>query len=615
MSDKKYRRRDFLQKVANREEEEILTTENDPLFQKFARKNLSEKRVYSPEAEKDEHTAARIGNVTTGLNPYAGTWSEREVLHLLRRTGFGATPAQVASYLAMGVSNAVDTLCIFPSTPSAPSATPLNHYQGAYVDPNIALGNSWTSDNLSYGSLNTSLHQSINSQRQNSLIYWTWGVWLNDAGGIREKMVQFWYHFIPVDFDDVRSLVSNSATMCNDYMSYFRNNALGNFKTIIKDIAKQPAMLYYLGNHYSTATAPNENFARELLELFTMGKDPVQNYTEPDIQEAAKVFSGWRLSSSINPYPFVVAFNSTFHNTSNKTFSSNFGPTTITGLSGASGATEFDAFFNMLFNYQAVTISKYICRRLYRYFVYYDIDVNVETNVIVPLAAALVTNNWNMAPIVKMLLKSDHFYDMANRGVMIKSPFDLVAGTLRTFNVNTTPATGTSQLTNQYTIWSNLNSQTKNNMEQAMGLVPNVSGWKAYYQDPTYYQNWINSNTIQKRSGYMTSLLNGYTTGSTSIKIDPIAFVQQFPNTTLQNPDLLVDMVVLYLLPVDLTPTYKDTLKTQNLLNNQTNNNYWTVAWNDYANNPTNTSYKNTVTTRLKALLSAILQLAEYQLM
>ena len=73
-----------------------------------------------------------------------------------------------------------------------------------------------------------------------------------------------------------------------------------------------------------------------------------------------------------------------------------------------------------------------------------------------------------------------------------------------------------------------------------MGMVPTVSGWKAYYQEPAYYQNWINSNTIQQRATLITNFINGFTRGSTSIKIDPIAFVQQFPDTTIQDPDMLI---------------------------------------------------------------------------
>ena len=398
-------------------------------------------------------------------------------------------------------------------------------------------------------------------------------------------------------------------------MNLLRNNALGNFKTLIKDVAKTPAMLVYLGNQYSTATVPNENFARELMELFTMGKVPTQNYIENDVIAASKVFSGWRVSGFSTAYPLVSAFNSGYHNQADKTFSLNFGNTIIYNQTGANGANEFDIFFDLLFTQQQDTIAKYLCRRIYRYFIYYDIDANIEANVIVPLAALLVANNWQMAPVMSTLFKSEHFFDMANRGVMIKNPVDFITGTLRTLNINTTPAAGATQVVNQYTVWNYFQSYGLNNLEQGMGMVPTVSGWKAYYQEPAFYQNWINSNTIQQRATLITNFINGFTRGSTSIKIDPIAFVQQFPDTTIQDPDMLIDTIVQYLLSVDLAASFKSDTKIQTLLGGQVTNNYWTTAWNNYKGAPTNTSYLNIVKTRLNSLLTTILQLAEYQLM
>ena len=295
-------------------------------------------------------------------------------------------------------------------------------------------------------------------------------------------------------------------------------------------------------------------------------------------------------------------------------FSAFFGNTTITNQAGVNGANEFDIFFDLLFTQQQTTIAKYICRRLYRFFVYYDIDANIEANVIVPLSALLVSNNWNIAPVVSTLLKSEHFFDVANKGVMIKSPVDFIAGTLRTLNINTTPVAGATQVVNQYTIWNYFQNYALNNMDQGLGLVPNVSGWKAYYQDPTYYQNWINSNSIQKRAGLLTSFINGFTTGTLSIKIDPIAFVQQFPNATIQDPDLLINAIVPYLFTIDLPPTYKNDTKVATLLAGQVTNSYWTTAWNNYIASPT-TANANIVKTRLNSLLTTFLQLAEFQLM
>lgn len=627
MGNKKLSRKGFLKNLAGvaAKESEVLSdvppTEPDPLFKKYARKSLGPRR-YSQQIEVPNpggpgpETTARVGNVTSGLNPYAGPLTVWDAAHLLRRVGFGVKKSDLDAVMALTPSAAVDSFLVV-NAPSNPSPTPVNHYNNSAVDSSgVVLGNSWTTTNLSYAT--GSNDGTVNSHRQNSLIAWSWGLCINENTTIREKMTLFWYHFIPVNFDDVRGMQNNSSTMCHDYMALLRANALGNFKTLIKAIAKSPAMLVYLSNQYSTASVPNENFARELMELFTLGKVPTQNYTEPDIIAASKVFSGWRVPSFVAAYPFNPGFNSAYHNQTNKVFSQFFGPNptnTIVNQAGAAGANEFDIFFDMLFTYQQDTIAKYICRRLYRFFVYYDIDANVEANVIVPLANFLVTSNWEMAPVVAKLLKSEHFYDMANKGVMIKSPIDLIAGLIRTFNVNTTAvATTNPQVVNQYTIWQYFQSYALNNMEQGYGLVPNVSGWKAYYQEPMFYQNWINSYSIQKRASLLTAFISGFTTGGLSIKIDAVTFVQQWPNATVQDPDLLIDVLIQYMLPIDLPAQYKTDTKVQTLLAGQVTNNYWTTAWNNYIANPT-TANLNTVKTRLNSLLTTLLQLAEFQLM
>lgn len=589
---------------------------DDPLFKKYSRKSLGNRvyttRVEVPSLNDDNASTLRVGNVTSGITPYAGAWNIWHVTHLLRRTSFGVKKADIDALLALTPGSAVDAMLAI-SAPTVPSATPLNYYQNTLPDSGgIALGASWTSNNLTYVNANDDTN---NYYRQLSLSSWLWGLYINDNATIREKMTLFWYHFIPVNFDDVRGMQGNSATMCNDYINLLRTNALGNFKTLIKAIAKTPAMLVYLSNQYSTASVPNENFARELMELFTMGKAPSQNYTESDIIAASKVFSGWRVPSFTAAYPFAPGFNSSYHNQGSKTFSAFFNNTTIANQAGAAGANEFDIFFDMQFTQQGTTIAKYVCRRLYRFFVYYDIDANVEANVIAPLSNVLLTNNWDMGITVSTLLKSEHFFDVVNKGVMIKSPVDFIAGTIRTLNIGTTPAAGATQVVNQYTIWNYFQNYALNNLEQGLGLVPNVSGWKAYYQEPAFYQNWINSNAIQRRAALLTSFINGFTQGTLSIKFDPIAYVQQFPNTTIQDPDLLIDAIIPQLFAVDLPAQYKTDTKVSTLLAGQVTNSYWTTAWNNYTGTPSNTSYANIVKTRLNSLLTTFLQLAEFQLM
>ncbi len=453
---------------------------------------------------------------------------------------------------------------------------------------------------------------------------WSFGLTLNGDISIREKMVWFWYHFIPIDFESIFQssnsyINTNSARTFYRYLKLFRDNALGNFKTLIRAVCTEPAMMYYLNNQVNTASAPDENFARELMELFTLGKDdPLNQYTQADVVAAAKVLTGWRVQN-LNTATPVTNFLSASHSTGNKQFSSYFNDAVITYQSGAAGANELDSLLNMIFS-KSLVVSQYICRRLYRYFVYYDIDANIEANVIAPLAQTFVANNWNIKPVLEQLFKSEHFFDVANRGVYIKSPFDAVAGMINMLALNTADA----NIEWQYRIWSRFNDNYCLGMDQQMGTIPNVSGWNAYYQTPAYHEYWINSNSIQKRFSFIKNMFDGFTitsvfnTGTTtlrSFKVDVIAFAQQFGNTIASDPDALTAICIKYLIPIDLSQPQKDQMKLNTLLTGQTTNSYWTTAWNNYIAAPTDATKKGIVDSRIRNLLSSICQLAEYQLM
>ena len=142
---------------------------------------------------------------------------------------------------------------------------------------------------------------------------------LNSDDTIREKMVWFWYHFIPIDFESIFQssnsyINTNCARIFYSYFKLFRDNALGNFKTLIRKVATEPAMMYYLNNQANSASAPDENFARELMELFTLGKDPASQYTQDDVIAAAKVLTGWRVQG-LNTANVVTNFVPSAHST------------------------------------------------------------------------------------------------------------------------------------------------------------------------------------------------------------------------------------------------------------------------------------------------------------
>ena len=586
----------------------------DPLFEKYSRKIFNGRRYSSAEKfYENKNTSSnlleRVTPVLSGLNAYAGVWTEREALHLLKRTGFGFKKQDVDTLLGLSFSNAVDLVLNVSNVAPTP---PINFYQNFKPDENnLPYGADWTNNAF----IDSDIGNDTNFQRTVSLSAWQVGLALNQDITIREKMTLFWYHLMPIDFEQVSNSSNqycntNSARICYKYIKMCRDFSTGNFKSLLRNMATQPAMMFYLNNQSNQKDAPDENFAREIMELFTLGKDNTNIYAQTDVVEAAKVLTGWRVQN-LNTNTEATNFIPNRHETSTKQFSSFFNNTAIPN----SGINEIDLFIDMIFG-KSENVSKYICRRIYRFFVYYDIDENIENNVITPLAQHFVASNWNIKPVLEKLFKSEHFYDMANRGVFIKSPFDVIIGSLRTFNVkhNVTDATNFHA---QYEIW-NLFNYAMYEMEQAMGKIPSVAGWQAFYQKPSFHEYWINSNSIQRRFGLMRGLFFGFDQEInqlvTRLEVDKIGFVSQFGDTICADPNLLINECVKYLLPIDISQNIKDRIKSQSLLNGQVTDGYWTGAWYDYKQNP-NDENTSIVKIRLYVMLLTIVEYAEYQLM
>lgn len=591
----------------------VNTFQKDPLFEKYSRKIFNGRRTLAPKStltSTKNSELERVNPVTSGLETYSGSWTEREAIHLLKRTGFGFKKTDLDTISNLSMTEAVNLILTIDTTSPSP---PINNYELDEPDENnLPYGTDWTTDPF----VTNNTGNTTDRKRMNSLTSWMTNLAINQDISIREKMVLFWYHFIPVDFDFIKAssnqyISGNTARVCYLYIKNLRDYSGGNFKALIRSIATQPAMMYYLNNQANTNTAPDENFAREIMELFTLGKGSNSQYSQPDVIEAAKVLTGWRVQNLNTPNP-TTEFVPNKHDESTKQFSPFFNNTTI----ASGGAQELDDFIDMIFSKSEV-VSQYICRRLYRFFVYYDIDPYIETNVIEPLAQYFVANNWDILPVLDKLFKSQHFYDMANRGVYIKSPLDLFIGFLRTFNINTTISDPTNYDA-QYYIWQRFDNLLAD-MEQSMGSIPNVAGWQAFYQNPSFHEYWINSNTIQKRFAYISYAFYGITFTrnglTTKIKADTLEFVSQFSNSICADPNLLVDQCIKYLLPIDLSTEQKSILKTQNLLSGQTTDYYWTQAWNSYIQDPTNETKKLAVSSRLNSLFLTLIQLAEFQLM
>jgi len=213
-------------------------------------------------------------------------------------------------------------------------------------------------------------------------------------------------------------------------------------------------------------------------------------------------------------------------------------------------------------------------------------------------------------PVLAALFSSEHFFDPLNRACVIKSPADFTVGLCREFNVVFPDAK--TDYVNAYNLWNFVYTIPKD-MNQELGNPPNVAGWPAYYQEPQYHELWINSDTLPKRNKFSDNMIaNGYTKSGKKIVIDPIAFALTLSDPGDPNTLINDSLNLLYL--IDVSQNTKDYLKTQVLLSGQSTDAYWTKAWDNYISDTTNTSYKNTILTRLKALYKYIMDLSEYQL-
>ncbi len=551
-----------------------------------------------PKRQSFDHVARTM----SGLTPYSGSWTINEVKHLLKRTMFGSKKDDIDFFLSLGMSDSVDTLLEIINHPAytAPSK-PLNNYSNLVTDPQCAAGAEWP------GTPDTNANPvfTFNFRRKSLKSWWT-SQMLSQPRSLREKMVLFWSNHFVVEFTNIQV-----STFIYDYNALLREYALGNFKTLTRQITTNCAMLKYLNGDKNTAAAPNENYARELQELFTVGKDSngMPQYTEDDVKAAARALTGWKTDVQANGTSangFVSFFQANKHDSTDKTFSSWYSNAVITGQSGTAGANEVDDLMNMIFS--RTEVAEFICRKLYRWFIYYDIDSATEANVIQPLATIFRNNNYDIVPVLSALFKSEHFFDVLNRACLIKSPVDFAVALSREYEVIFPDST---DIIAQYAAWDKVRTIAAN-AQMDMGDPPNVAGWGAYYQEPAYHELWINSDTLPKRNQFsdrMTS--NGYTSFGQTIIIDVIAITESMTNPS--DPNALIDEVLSYHYAIDATPGLKAYLLSI-LLSGQAQTYYWTNAWLDYTGDPNNTAYLNIVKTRLESFYKYIMDLSEYQL-
>jgi uncharacterized protein (DUF1800 family) len=261
---------------------------------------------------------------------------------------------------------------------------------------------------------------------------------------LREKVALFWHgHFA------CRHVNSFYQQILIDQI---RTNALGNFKDLLFAVSKSPSMLAFLNNQQNRKQRPNENFAREVMELFTLGRG---NYTETDVKEAARAFTGW----AYNPKGEFV-FRQVFHDDGKKT---------ILGKTGNFGGEDV---LNIILENKKT--AKFISRKIYKFFVNEDVDEGKVTW----LADRFFQGNYNINNLVKDIFTSDWFYDAKNIGNKIKSPVELLVGMRRLLPM---------QMANE-----EVQLLFQRSLGQVLFYPPNVAGWPGG-------KNWIDSSSLMLR--------------------------------------------------------------------------------------------------------------------
>ncbi len=547
-----------------------------------------------------------------------------EAAHLLRRATMGPTQAEITTFTGVSADLAIQTLI-----------NNINYLPSPPVD----LNDTKTTVGQQY--VNNAYDSTLARNFDFRYYYKHW--WINmmaTQGGnpsIVDKLTLFWQnHFVITEeaVDEYRAIYQYFSLIRNGVVvnSVQRGGVLGNFRDMVYQISIDPAMLKYLNGNDSTKGTPNENYARELQELFVVGaKDFAgnNNYTENDVKAAARVLTGWQYTNFYTNGATSVGNKFTLtnrHDTNPKVFSANYANTTIStptttpvGYTNV-GEFELDALLNMLFSHPQT--AKFICRKLYRFFVNPNVTQAIEDTIISQLATMFKTPDpitgraFEVKPIIVKLLSSQHFYDVTNIGAMIKSPLEFTVGTYRFFNFNV-PTIDSSNLANTIKNHRNYAQYLYDRMtEMQMSILdqPTVFGYDAYYQTG-YSRNWINTTQVGLRNSFTDKLLTGYSvvSGNTplvTIKINTLALPDQAVNP--YDCYSVFDFIVKNMFATSFTAAQRTFLVETIMMIQQPITN-WNTQWTAYKGNP-NTTNTSTVKSKLDALIKYLLRMAEYQI-
>ena len=381
------------------------------------------------------------------LTPYSPSknkpWTAKQINLVVRRLGFGCSLSDIDLHLNSTPKSLIDDIVDGASNMEVTTAPEWSQWD------------------------NKQFNKSVNNKNY----YHT--IWQRQAfkdiinNGFRERLTLFWSNHFVVEYKDV-----NQPAYLYQYYALIQSHALGNFKTFVSEMGLAPAMLRYLNGFENKKNSPNENYARELYELFTLGEG--NGYIQEDITETARALTGY---NRFKTYLGVIEFN---ENSFDK------GPKTIFGRSGNWG---YNDVIDILFEEKKDLIANFICNKIYRYFV----SPQLNSSVVSAMAETFKQNEFELKPVLKQLFKSEHFFDSVNSNVIIKSPIDLMLGLHHSLSF---------EYKDNVDLELNFRNKCREMGQEVFSPV-DVAGWQGNH-------DWINSETLPKRWEFADYLLIKY---------------------------------------------------------------------------------------------------------
>ncbi|MEK6299677.1 MAG: DUF1800 domain-containing protein [Acidobacteriota bacterium] len=472
-----------------------------------------------------------------------------EAAHLLRRAGLGGSPEEIDQLALQGREGAVDTL--------------INYQQTDNTELNDLLRSSFDFSNPA----------EFTKFNRGELERWWFTRMTHTRRPFEEKMTLFWHnHFATAasKVDDIFMYVQNLT---------LRGHALDRFDDLLLRVAQDPAMLIWLDGVTNIAGKPNENFGRELQELFTMGiRDVVTgelNYTETDVQEIARAFTGSKFFHprlDPNPYSYTFIENPPEHDNGTKTVygkESNYNGADIIGIVSARPAT-----------------ARYVTWKLFNFFVYPLTDSTADKNTIEKFARVYLNSNHSIRELVRAIFTSDEFFSDRARFALVKSPVELIVGAIRALGARYNPGTSGNQEN------ANILAGVSIFLGQELFNPPDVAGWRLNL-------SWINTSTLLNRFTFADILAINRTRNLDA----PGLWLshEQLRSLTKKNAKKTVKKFLSVLGPLDVGSATIRTLRTY-------------LESDDQGNPAGFTRDDQTIDKKVRGLVHLIMCLSEYQL-